>query len=147
MHIRWPRCAVRGGEYPDVSLIIDRDDRIVMGVAGLLVEQDCRAGNHTSLVIIIRDHVKQFLVTVRRCAAVAEEGLFDLIAIDGERLMLGAIRPQSAAVFIDVFIAGGLIHVPDAAIARIFDIKGQDGTCRRGIAVEEDAATEDTENQ
>ena len=58
-------------------------------------------------------------VVVRGCPTVAEKSLLYLIAIDGERFVLGAVRSQSSAVLIDVLVAGRLIHIPDAAVAGV----------------------------
>jgi hypothetical protein len=91
--------------------------------------------------------MEQLSIAVGCRAAVAEKGFFNLIAIDGERLMIGAVRSESAAVFINVFVAGRLIHVPDAAIARVFGIERQDGSRCLGISAEGNVATEDTGNQ
>ena len=94
-----------------------------MGVAGLLVEQDGRAGDHARLVVVVRNHVEELSVAVCRCAAVAEESFVHLVAIDRERLVLGAICSEPAAVLVDVLVAGWLIHIPDAAIASVLCVE------------------------
>ncbi|MBA7713097.1 hypothetical protein ES703_122095 [subsurface metagenome] len=90
-----------------------------MGIAGLFVKKYSRPRHHPRPVVIIRDYMQQLSVTICGCSAVTEKSLIDLIAIDGKRFVLGAVRPKSSAVLIDVLVAGRLIHIPDTAIAGI----------------------------
>ena len=82
-------------------------------------EQTLRAGALRG-VIEVRDHVNQLAVAVLGGTAVTEKGLVDFFAINGEGLVLCAISSQAPAVFVDVFIVGGLVHVPDAAVPVTF---------------------------
>jgi len=50
-------------------------------------------------------------------SAIAEERLIDLGPVDGERVVTGAIGPQPAAVFVNVFVVLLLVRVPDAPVA------------------------------
>ena len=121
-----------GGEYEDVAFVVNGYHRIVVCVVCPFVEEDGRLWHRACFMVVVRDHVQEFSVAVFGCAAVAEEGLFDLVTIDGEGLVLGAVCAETAAVLIDVLVAGRLIHIPDAAIAVVFGVNGycgRDGSC------------------
>jgi len=67
-------------------------------------------------MIVIGDHMKQFPIIVLGRAPIAEEGFVYFFAVNRKWLVFCAISPQSSAVLIDIFIVGGLIHVPNSTI-------------------------------
>ncbi len=107
---------MRRREYPDVSIVIDRDHGIVVRIVCLLVQQYGRTGNGFGCVVEVRNHMQKLSVIVRRCAAIAEESLVRLRAIDGKGFVFRAVRSKPATVLVDILVARGLVHVPNATI-------------------------------
>jgi hypothetical protein len=111
-----PCGAVAAREDPDVARVVERDDGVVVGVGGLLVDEHDRAREGPRGVVVVRHHLEE-RVLVFRGAAVDEEGLVRLRRVDGHRDVVHRVGAQAAAVFVDVFVVGGLVHVPDPAVA------------------------------
>ncbi len=53
MNVGMPTATVRSRENPDVTSGINGDHRVVVGIIGLLIEQNCGAGDHSGFVIIV----------------------------------------------------------------------------------------------
>jgi hypothetical protein len=62
---------------------------------------------------------------VFRSAAIAEEGLVDFWTVDREGTVLRTVGAEATALFVDVFVAGRLVVIPDAAVAVIFSVEGE----------------------
>ena len=116
MDERFSRRSVRTGEDPDVPVVIDGNDRIVVRVGRLLVQQDSRLRNRIGGVVVVRHHMQQSAAGIVR-STVDKERLVDFLAVDRERTMLRAVRPQAAAVLVYIFVVLGLVRIPDAGIA------------------------------
>src|SRR5688572_21962178 len=114
---------MRSGEDPKISFSIDGHDRIVVGIVCVLIQQQRWLGDSARFVIEIGDEVQQLLILVGRCAAIAEEGLFDFGHVNSERMMVVAVSSQSAAVLVLILVTGRADLVPDAAIAVRFLIE------------------------
>ena len=76
-------------------------------------------------MVVVEILSRVFQVRVLRGPTIAEEGLVDFRTVNGERAMLGAVGAESAAVFVDEFITGWLVEVPNAAVAGVFLVKSQ----------------------
>lgn len=114
---------MRCRKYPEMAVRINRDDRVVMGIASLLVQQYRRSRARLGRVVKAGNHVQQFSIVVFLGASITEKRFVDLFAINREGAVFGAIRSQSTAVFVHILIIGRLIHVPDAAISIRFLIQ------------------------
>jgi len=106
-----------------------------MNAAGMFVEEDAGPGHLTGFVVVIRDHVKQFLfvaAAARRSSSENEKRLSGFLAVNCDRLVLLRISGKSPAVFIFIFVLGGLIVVPDPAIAFVaFELAARHGRIRK----------------
>jgi hypothetical protein len=116
VNIGRPRPAVRGRENPNATFGVERYDGIVVRVGRFFIQQEGRTRDGLALVVEVRDHVQELAGILLRRAAIAEKGLFHRGRIDRERLVHVAVGAQASAVLVGILIAGGLIHIPDAAI-------------------------------
>ena len=94
-----------------------------MRVVGLFVQENCWSWDLVSDVIVVRNHVQQFLFIrggARGCAAIAEERLFYGGSVNRDWFVLLRVSGEAAAIFKFVFVVGRLVVIPDATIAVIF---------------------------
>ena len=125
--VRGAAGAVAAGEDPDVALVVEVDDRVVVGVVGLLVQQDGGSGHGAGGVVVVREHVDQVGVALVGGAAVGEERLVRFLSVPRVGNVVGAVGAHAAAVLVDVLIARGLVHVPDPAVAVVLLVDEQAG--------------------
>src|SRR4051794_18129507 len=91
-----------------------------MRVAGILVQEDAGPGHLAGLMVVVGNHVQQYLLVTRASggrSAVNEKGLIYFLAVNGNGIVLIRIRREATAVFVFIFVLGGLVVIPDAAIA------------------------------
>jgi len=100
-----------------MPLVIHTDDGIIVGILGAFIQQDRGPGNSAGDMVIERDHMKQPCVALFTAAPIAKESLLNLLTIDCERLMLGAVGSESSAILVYILIPRRLIHVPDPPVA------------------------------
>lgn len=108
-----PRGAVGGRINKDVALVIDGHDGVIMGVAGMFIQEDTRPCDFAGFVIEIRDHMEKIACT-RFGAAIGKERFIDLRPINGDGDMLLRISGKPAAVLVFILVILTLIRVPDA---------------------------------
>ena len=85
-----------------MPLGIHRDDRVVVRVVGLFIQEDSGTRDDLFFMIVVRYHVYQTAIVCLGRTTIAEEGFVDGAAIDRKRLMFGTIGTQTAAVLVFV---------------------------------------------
>ena len=83
---------VRCRKYPYMAVVIDGNHRVVMGIGGILVQQDRRLRHCAGGVVVAGDHVHEMPVIVGCRSPVAKKRLVHFSAVNSKRLMLGTIR-------------------------------------------------------
>ncbi|OQB30241.1 MAG: hypothetical protein BWY09_02996 [Candidatus Hydrogenedentes bacterium ADurb.Bin179] len=104
-------------EHPHISLFIEQDTAVVMGVIyPVLVVNDSRFGHGASFVIIVSGHNEQVPVPGAGGASINKEGLVRPGRVHRQWNMLGCVGAQSARVFVAI-LALLAQRKPDAFVA------------------------------
>ena len=109
-----------GDEHPNVSVAVDLDRGVVVGVADAvhaLVENHDRTAQHPGLMVVAARHAEQVFPVFGGRAAVDEEGLVGLGRVDRHRDVLHRVGSQAARVFGPVGRTGLADREPDAAVS------------------------------
>ena len=126
-----------------MPLAVDRDDRVVVRVAGLFIQKNSGTRDELFFMIVVRHHVYQTAIVCLGRTAIAEEGFVDGVAIDRKWLMFGAIGAQTAAVLVFVNRLQWLVHVPNAAIAIVLRVECDVIFRKRGRSSQENSQRQD----